>query len=207
MSADLARRVFEPFFTTKEVGRGTGLGLSQVYGFARSSGGEATIRSVEGAGTTISIRFPRSRKALSEAALPAHEKGLPPAASPGARVLLVEDDDAVAASVGHMLRDLGYLYIRASSAAQALTRLERRERFDVVFSDMIMPGAMNGLELAKEIRRLHPETPVVLTTGFSEAAAQAATERFRLLNKPYGIHELAHALAAASMPQPNRPAE
>jgi len=198
MSEDLARRVFEPFFTTKEVGRGTGLGLSQVYGFARSSGGEASVRSTEGVGTTISIRFPRSLKTLSEPALEARDQGPPPVAAAGARVLLVEDDDAVAASVGHMLRDLGYLYVRASSAAKALTHLDKPERFDVVFSDMIMPGAMNGLELAKEIRRLRPDVPVVLTTGFSEAAAQAATERFRLLNKPYGIQELAHALAEAS---------
>lgn len=195
MSEDLARRVFEPFFTTKEVGRGTGLGLSQVYGFARSSGGEATVRSVEGAETTISIRLPRSHKALSETAPETRDEGPPPKAASGARILLVEDDDAVATSVGHMLRDLGYLYVRAPSAAQALMHLERRERFDIVFSDMIMPGSMNGLELAKEIRRLHPEIPVMLTTGFSEAAAQVAAERFRLLNKPYGIHELAHALA------------
>ncbi|MDB5420922.1 MAG: integral rane sensor hybrid histidine kinase [Brevundimonas sp.] len=197
MSEDLLLRVFEPFFTTKEVGRGTGLGLSQVYGFARSSGGEANIRSSQGVGTTISLRLPRSRKPLSATKAGPSPSGAPPMAPQDCRLLLVEDDDAVAASVGHMLRDLGFTYVRAASAAQALTHLETRGGFDIVFSDMIMPGAMDGLTLAKEIQRRYPELPVVLTTGYSQAAAQASIERYRLLNKPYGIHDLAQALAQA----------
>jgi len=197
MAEAVASRVFEPFFTTKEVGRGTGLGLSQVYGFARSSGGEISVESAEGLGTTFTLCLPRTDKPATATATDRS----PAAADPErltrraeGRLLLVEDDDAVAAGVGHMVRDLGYTYVRAAQAADALRLLEQGERFDLVFSDMVMPGEMDGLALAKAIRERHPGLPVVLTTGFSEAAATATTERFRLLSKPYGIEALAAVL-------------
>ena len=195
MSEAVASRVFEPFFTTKEVGRGTGLGLSQVYGFVRSSGGEITVESAEEVGATFTLSLPRTEKALAEPAAPAAGPD-PERTSRKAegRLLLVEDDDAVAAGVGHMVRDLGYTYVRAAEAADALRLLEQGERFDLVFSDMVMPGDMDGLALAKAIRERNPDLPVVLTTGFSEAAAAATAERFRLLAKPYGIDALAAAL-------------
>lgn len=198
MSDAVARRVFEPFFTTKEVGRGTGLGLSQVYGFVRSSGGDISVRSREGKGTTFTVCLPRSDKpaAAQRAARPDRTPAGPAKTGTG-RLLLVEDDDAVAAGVGHMLRDLGYTYVRVSQAADALATLEAGERFDLVYSDMVMPGALDGLALAKEVRRRHPGLPVVLTTGFSAAASAAAEENFRLLPKPYRIDELAAALAEA----------
>ena len=196
MSETVASRVFEPFFTTKEVGRGTGLGLSQVYGFVRSSGGEIGVESTEGAGATFTLCLPRSEK-------PATAFPLAPAAvepervkrTAEGRLLLVEDDDAVAAGVGHMIRDLGYTYVRAAQAADALRLLEQGEAFDLVFSDMVMPGDMDGLSLAKTIRARHPDLPVVLTTGYSEAAATATAERFKLLSKPYGIDALEAALS------------
>jgi signal transduction histidine kinase/ActR/RegA family two-component response regulator len=196
MSETVASRVFEPFFTTKEVGRGTGLGLSQVYGFVRSSGGEIGVDSTEGAGATFTLCLPRSEK-------PATAFPLAPAAvepervkrTAEGRLLLVEDDDAVAAGVGHMIRDLGYTYVRAAQAADALRLLEQGEAFDLVFSDMVMPGDMDGLTLAKTIRTRHPDLPVVLTTGYSEAAATATAERFKLLSKPYGIDALEAALS------------
>jgi signal transduction histidine kinase/ActR/RegA family two-component response regulator len=196
MSEAVASRVFEPFFTTKEVGRGTGLGLSQVYGFVRSSGGEIGVESTEGAGATFTLCLPRSKK-------PATAFPLAPAAvepervkrTAEGRLLLVEDDDAVAAGVGHMIRDLGYTYVRAAQAADALRLLEQGEAFDLVFSDMVMPGDMDGLTLAKTIRARHPDLPVVLTTGYSEAAATATAERFKLLSKPYGIDALEAALS------------
>ena len=196
MSEAVASRVFEPFFTTKEVGRGTGLGLSQVYGFVRSSGGEIGVESTEGAGATFTLCLPRSEK-------PATAFPLAPAAvepervkrTAEGRLLLVEDDDAVAAGVGHMIRDLGYTYVRAAQAADALRLLEQGEAFDLVFSDMVMPGDMDGLSLAKTIRARHPDLPVVLTTGYSEAAATATAERFKLLSKPYGIDALEAALS------------
>ena len=197
MSDAVAVRVFEPFFTTKAVGRGTGLGLSQVYGFVRSSGGDITVESREGEGTAFTLCLPRTEKAPAEPA-PARAA----VAGNGAdgkfsgRVLMVEDDDAVAAGVGHMLSDLGYVHIRVCNAAEALEKLDKDRRFDLIFSDMVMPGEMDGLGLAQEVRRRMPETPVLLTTGFSEAASAATGEAFRLLPKPYGIDGLSEALAA-----------
>ena len=199
MSDVVASRVFEPFFTTKEVGRGTGLGLSQVYGFVRSSGGDITVESREGEGTTFTVCLPRTDK-TPRATAPDTAAADAEAASRtqrGGRLLLVEDDDAVAAGVGHMLVDLGYRHVRVSSAAEALETLEKDPAFDLVFSDMVMPGGMDGLGLAQEVRRRMPETPVLLTTSFSEAASAATGEAFRLLPKPYGIESLSEALGAA----------
>jgi signal transduction histidine kinase len=200
MSAEVAPRAFEPFFTTKGVGKGTGLGLSQVYGFARASGGDVRLESAEGRGTTISILLPRTPKPLSR----------PPVAVPQAdtrkadhvRVLLVEDDDNVAELVSQMLDDLGYDAARATTARSALEVLKEDAAFDLVFSDMIMPGEMDGLELAHEIGRRRPDLPVLLTTGFSDAAAAAASEGLRLLLKPYRIEALAAELAATLAARP-----
>jgi signal transduction histidine kinase/CheY-like chemotaxis protein len=193
MSAETQRRVFEPFFTTKDVGKGTGLGLSQVYGFSRASGGAARIVSHEGQGTTVSLYFPYSSKPLSQ---PAQERRSAPAQTPG-RVLLVEDDESVAGAVGAMLRELGYKVVRVADAAAALAVLEQGEAFDVVFSDMVMPGPMDGSALADEIRKRWPNLPLVLTTGFSEAAEAAAQKGLRLITKPYRMETLAVELAAA----------
>ena len=190
----VAARVFEPFFTTKPVGRGTGLGLSQVYGFARSSGGEVSVESREGEGSTFVLCLPRSEKALAGPRpdpVPAHAAHAPG----GGHILLVEDDDAVATGVGQMLADLGYSHVRAAHAGEALAVLDSGERFDLIFSDMVMPGDMNGLALARAIRARFPKQPVVLTTGFSEAASEAAEANFRLLLKPYRIGDLEAALA------------
>lgn len=190
--AHVLPHVFEPFFTTKDVGKGTGLGLSQVYGFARSSGGDVRIDSGPGRGARISLFIPRSAKA-PPAAAPA---GPRPSARHGAggRLLLVEDDDAVAAMVGQMLTELGYRPVRAPTAAAALAVLEATPQFDLVFSDMVMPGGMDGIELAREIAQLRPDLPILLTTGFSEAAAAATASGLRLLPKPYSIESLAEAL-------------
>ncbi|HYE43283.1 MAG TPA: response regulator, partial [Caulobacteraceae bacterium] len=195
MTEEVAARVFEPFFTTKGVGRGTGLGLSQVYGFARSSHGHVEAESRPGQGTTVSIHLPRSHKPLS-----AVEPTPGPRRAAGrakGRVLMVEDDDAVASMVSQMLAQLGYRASRASTADAALKVLEADQKFDLVFSDMVMPGDMDGRALAREIRRLYPHLPVLLTTGYSEAAAQAAGDGLRLLMKPYRIDALAAAVKAA----------
>ncbi|HYC97064.1 ATP-binding protein [Brevundimonas sp.] len=200
MPEAVALRVFEPFFTTKAVGRGTGLGLSQVYGFVKSSGGEIAVESREGQGTTFTLCLPRTEKTPPPQVQPAQP--LPPVGDDAAarnvngRLLLVEDDDAVAAGVGHMLDDLGYSHVRVSNAAEALSVLDGDGDFDLIFSDMVMPGEMDGLGLAQEVRRRLPATPVLLTTGFSEAASAATGEAFRLLPKPYGIESLSEALSA-----------
>jgi signal transduction histidine kinase/ActR/RegA family two-component response regulator len=195
ISEAVLSRVFEPFFTTKEVGRGTGLGLSQVYGFARSSGGSIAVDSTEGEGTTFTLVLPRSAGGVEPAAALSADPAAP-ARGDGLRILLVEDDDAVAAGVGHMLRDLGYAYVRSADARSALIALSAEE-FDMVFSDMIMPGDMDGLALAKAVRARWPLLPILLTTGFSAAASTAEAEHFPLLHKPYRIADLASALARA----------
>ena len=193
MSPETQRRVFEPFFTTKDVGKGTGLGLSQVYGFSRASGGAARIVSQEGVGTTVSLYFPYSNKPLS---LPGEQAAPAEPQKPG-RVLLVEDDESVAAAVAAMLRELGYKVLRVADAGAALAVLDKGEKVDLVFSDMVMPGPMDGAALADEIRRRWPNMPLVLTTGFSEAAEAAAQKGLRLIAKPYHMETLAIELAAA----------
>jgi signal transduction histidine kinase/ActR/RegA family two-component response regulator len=192
---DMISRVFEPFFTTKGVGQGTGLGLSQVYGFARASGGDVQFQSEVGKGSTISLFIPRSTKTLPVQPEPgraaetgAHHRG---------RILLVEDDDNVADLVAEMLTELGYDAVRAAAAAAALDTLGLDDKFDLVLSDMVMPGDMNGLELAREISRDRPHLPIVLTTGYSAAAAMAGAAGIRLLLKPYRIEALAAELQAA----------
>ena len=191
IAPEMLSKIFEPFFTTKGAGQGTGLGLSQVYGFAQASGGEVTVESVVNQGTTISLLLPRSTKI--PAAKP--EPRPAPDATPigGQRILLVEDDDSVAELVGDMLHRLGYVAVREANAAAALNTLSKRD-FDLVFSDMIMPGDMNGLELAREIARRRPDLPIILTTGYSPAANAAAQEGLRLLVKPYRMEDLASEL-------------
>jgi signal transduction histidine kinase/ActR/RegA family two-component response regulator len=191
MAPENIAKVFEPFFTTKGVGQGTGLGLSQVYGFARSSGGDVSIESTVGTGTTIAMLLPRSHKtAVAEA----RDPGSPQPARGRYRILLVEDDDHVADLVGEMLDELGYERFRVSSAAAALETLAADAAFDLVFSDMVMPGAMSGLDLAREIARSRSALPVVLTTGYSAAAAAAMADGLELLTKPYSIQALAGTL-------------
>jgi signal transduction histidine kinase/CheY-like chemotaxis protein len=205
VAPELLSRVFEPFFTTKGVGQGTGLGLSQVYGFARASGGEAQIESEVGKGATVSILLPRSAKSLPAAPAPAPTAE--PAPARPLRVLLVEDDDNVAGLVAEMLGEIGYGAVRAPTADAALERLRRDGPFDIVFSDMVMPGDKSGLDLAHDIARERPDLPVVLTTGYSAAAAAAAAEGLRLLVKPYRIETLAAELQAAMAggPRPDGP--
>ncbi|MBP6546861.1 MAG: response regulator [Phenylobacterium sp.] len=195
MTPEVLSRVFEPFFTTKAVGKGTGLGLSQVYGFSRASGGDVRIESEVGVGSTIFLLLPRTEESLP---VPAPELS-PITRSPGAQgdLLLVEDDEGVAALVSGMLTELGYNVTRVDCAAGAVAALEANPAFDIVFSDLVMPGEMDGIALAREIGRRWPSMPVLLTTGFSPGVAAAAREGLTLLTKPYGIGALAAALDAA----------
>ncbi|USQ94527.1 ATP-binding protein [Caulobacter sp. RL271] len=195
VAPEMLTRLFEPFFTTKAVGKGTGLGLSQVYGFARASGGEAGVDSKLGEGTTVWLRIPRSTKALVAEPIVIAPRKLEPAGRH--RVLLVEDDDSVAQLVEEMLRELGYDVARTADALAALDVLRRDGAFDLVFSDMVMPGDLGGLDLARDISRLRPTLPVILTTGYSAAAAAATNEGRRVLIKPYRIEALAAELDTA----------
>jgi CheY-like chemotaxis protein len=185
-------RIFEPFFTTKEVGKGTGLGLSQVYGFAKQSGGELHVESSVGRGTTFTLYLPKAQaKPTSLPTASSAEAGLP---EPGRRnVLLVEDNIQVGEFAKQLLEDLGYTAAWADSAQAALRILEKANRFDVVFSDVVMPG-MSGVELGQEIRRRWPNLRVILTSGYSHVLAKDGARGFDLLHKPYSVEGLSKAL-------------
>jgi nitrogen-specific signal transduction histidine kinase/CheY-like chemotaxis protein len=186
---DVLPRVFEPFFTTKTVGKGTGLGLSQVYGFAHQSGGTVTIESRPGRGTAITIYLPRSHKPVAK--IP--PAGDPQNAKPGhGTVLVVEDNAEVAEVTAGLLAQLGYRVIPVESATEALARLED-VAVDLVFSDIVMPGPMDGLALAREIRTRHPHVPVLLTSGYTDLAPGTEVE-FRILRKPFELATLESAV-------------
>ena len=199
MPPDVLARVFEPFFTTKEVGKGTGLGLSQVYGFARQSGGTATIASQPGRGTTVTLYLPRSAETSEP---PAGEKpDLRQSRRPDGRgrILLVEDNPDVAEITRGHLEDAGYEVLLARNAAEA-TALLRRGGFeiDLVLSDIVMPGDLNGLDLARSVHsEFAGKMPVLLVTGYSDVAQAAADEGFPVLRKPYDSVQMREALAKA----------
>ena len=201
MDADTLTRAFEPFFTTKEVGKGSGLGLSQVYGFARASDGFVEIRSVPKEGTTVEIRLPKAN--ASALIQQASSSGVATGASslrraePGETVLAVEDEPAVLAAVVENLADLGYQVIAARDAAEALQRLRGTEKIDILFSDVVMPGGMNGVQLAAEAARIRPAMKVLLTSGYTGqalAGKEGLPAGLSLLPKPYRREELASHL-------------
>ncbi|HEY2527762.1 MAG TPA: ATP-binding protein [Xanthobacteraceae bacterium] len=191
---EILPRVFEPFFTTKDVGKGTGLGLSQVYGFARQSGGGATISSSARRGTAVTLFLPRTWERPAESGeSPATAVAAPPAGT----VLLVEDNAEVADVGKAYLEQLGYRVKHATSAQAGLDLIEGEGDVDLVFSDILMPGEMNGLDLADHVRRQFPHIAVLLTTGYSTSAQDAVREGFELLQKPYDLAALERALRAA----------
>jgi len=195
MSAEVQARVFEPFFTTKEIGKGSGLGLAQVYGFAQQSGGGVEIDSAPGRGATVTLQLPRSRQASVGAAAPLLKDLAPHRASAAQSVLLVEDDNAVAALVSEMLLELGYRVTRVDGSHSALATLDGDSDIDLVFSDVMMPGSLNGVDLARELRRRRPSLPILLSSGHAEPAIEAAAEQgIAVLRKPYDIATLAKAL-------------
>ena len=199
IAEDVQSRVFEPFFTTKEIGKGSGLGLAQVYGFAKQSGGLVHIDTAVGRGTTVTILLPRSYKqpVTSGGTLGiSHPQREADGISRG-EVLLVEDDVEVATLATEMLGAIGFKVTHVTSGAAALGALANDRPIDLVFSDIMMPGAMSGLNLAREIKRRRPDLPIVLTTGYEEAAAGAQAEGIGLILKPYRLADLSDALHAA----------
>jgi PAS domain S-box-containing protein len=191
--SDQLGAIFEPFFTTKDIGKGTGLGLSQVFGFAKQSGGDVAVRSEVGHGTTFTLYLPRATKAGTMASVTDDHSTLSSETGHGRRVLVVEDNLDVGAFSTQLLADLGYETTWAKNANEALTILESVDNFDVVFSDVVMPG-MGGVELGLEIRRRYPTLPVVLTSGYSHVLAQEGRFGFELLRKPYAAEELSSIL-------------
>jgi PAS domain S-box-containing protein len=186
---DIVAKVFDPFFTTKPVGKGTGLGLSQVHGFVHQAGGTVVVASVLGKGTTFTICLPRGE---SPATAPENE-----ISSVGSgTVLLVEDNPDVASASAGLFEQLGYSVRWVSDAETALKEIDR-DGIDLVFSDIVMPGNMDGLGLARAIKQRRPGLPILLATGYSDAAQNARAD-FPILRKPYQLHELSRALSEFS---------
>ncbi|QLC25150.1 PAS domain S-box protein [Parasphingopyxis algicola] len=181
---ELLERVFEPFFTTKGPGKGTGLGLSQAYGFAAQSGGRLEISSEVGSGTTLSLYLPRAeaKPNMNDAA---RRRKAGRDVPRGTRVLLVEDSRTVAVFAQSLLEDMGCDVMHAKNAEEALIALENEpDEFDIIFSDIVMPG-LSGLDLAAQVRSQKPTLPILLATGYSEAAARGEGSEFPILPKPY----------------------
>jgi two-component system NtrC family sensor kinase len=193
MTREVLARAFEPFYTTKEVGLGSGLGLSQVYGFAKQSNGAALIESEVGQGTSVTLFLPRATKISIEPRSVEHD--VVPAEP--SRILLVEDDDEVAEATAELLRDSGFQVDRVHVCKAALAALDRDPTIELVMSDIVMPGGMSGLELARTLRQQRPKLAVVLATGYSQYARQVVTEGFTLVEKPYRRDVLAASLRAA----------
>src|SRR5215472_12823371 len=187
IAPDVLAKIFDPFFTTKPVGKGTGLGLSQVHGFAHQAGGSVKVESELGKGTTVTILLPRERSgALADKHTVSEMAG-------SGTVLLVEDNPDVASVSSSLLEQLGYIVRRVADAEAALREIERNN-VDLVFSDIVMPGKIDGLSLARRLREIRPDLPILLATGYSEAAAGVRGD-FPILRKPYEIHELSRAIA------------
>jgi CheY-like chemotaxis protein len=198
MTPEVAARAFEPFFTTKDVGKGSGLGLSQVYGFARQSGGHASIAATPGQGTAVSIVLPA-------VAPPAHRSAQPDptAETPGERaemVLLAEDDIEVLATVREQVTLGGWRVVTATDGKTALEMLEANRDIAVLVTDVMMPGGMSGVELARAAAKARPSLAILLISGYPDAvlAEQGASEgEFDLLCKPFSQEQIGERIVAA----------
>jgi signal transduction histidine kinase len=189
MDAATVQRVFEPYFTTKPVGAGSGLGLAQVQSFVRAAGGDVRVRSAPGQGSCISLTLP-----VADAAAPAADAVALPQPSGPLSVLVVEDDPLVASVVVSALEGVGHRCVTVGSADEAVLVLSGEQRFDVVFTDVAMPGRLNGMQLAALCREHQPPMPVVVASGYT---TEALVDGVQMLRKPYGTDELLAALQAA----------
>jgi signal transduction histidine kinase/ActR/RegA family two-component response regulator len=206
MDSETLSRAIDPFFTTKETGKGSGLGLSMVFGFVKQSRGHMRIYSEPGRGTTVRLYLPRAVQPADadpikkEAPAPVHS-------GENARILVVEDDDLVRRHVVSRLLAFGYDVMEAGDGPAALRILEQDRRFDLLFTDVVMPGGMDGLQLAERAREIAPDLPVLLTSGYTEAALRDNSTRqsgMVILSKPYGSRDLAQTIAQALKPARKR---
>jgi signal transduction histidine kinase/CheY-like chemotaxis protein len=196
MTPAVLARAFDPFFTTKEVGKGSGLGLSQVYGFAKTAGGHVKIYSEPGIGTTVKLYLPKSSDRAVAPEVVA-ETGSARPDNGHETILVVEDDEDVLVVATESLRELGYQVVTAGDATQALAILRGDQRVDLLLSDVIMPGGMNGVQLTVEARRIRPELKVLLTSGYTAAALSlehGLPDNLNVVEKPYRREELARKL-------------
>ena len=187
IAPDVLGKIFDPFFTTKPIGKGTGLGLSQVHGFAHQAGGTVRVDSELGKGTRITMLLPRQ-----DGSAPVEKTGAVETGGSGT-VLLVEDNPDVATVSASLLEQLGYTVRRVENAEAALREIEL-DGIDFVFSDIVMPGKMDGLSLARHLRTVRPGLPILLASGYSDAAINVRGD-FPILRKPYEIHQLSQAIA------------
>ena len=193
MTADTKARAFEPFFTTKDVSKGSGLGLPQVYGFTQQSSGRVSIDSDVGVGTIVTVLLPRSlRDPVTRSEVPSEPEHA--GTERRGHILLVEDDKEVSALTRELLSSLGFTVTHVTGAEAALGALANSRQIDIVLTDIMMPGGVNGLQLAREIRRRDPGMPVVLTTGYVESVSDMQDGEFRLVLKPFSLEALADAL-------------
>jgi PAS domain S-box-containing protein len=191
MTPEVLSRAFEPFFTTKEIGRGTGLGLSQVYGFITQSGGNVLLQSEPGAGTAVDIYLPVCTSAGDAA------QRRDAADADIETVLIVEDEPDLIDVAAALFRSMGYEVLTAGNAKDALTILERKPDTDVLFTDVMMPGGMNGIELARIARKRCPDLKIMLASGYALPALKTThgnIEEFAFINKPYRLSDLAKKL-------------
>jgi CheY-like chemotaxis protein len=194
MTAEVLSHIFEPFFTTKPLGKGTGLGLSQVYGFVKQSGGEIQVESAPGHGTSIRVFLPIIAAQVESSEVQPEQAGTAQPLS----ILLAEDDSSVAAVTEAMLVDLGHKVHRVANADEALQILWSDAELDVLFSDVVMPGGMTGVDLAKQAATLRPRLRILLTSGFAGESLDESLMRgaWPFLRKPYLARELEEALAS-----------
>ncbi len=195
MTDEVRERAFEPFFTTKPIGKGTGLGLSQIFGFAHQSGGEVGIESKLGKGTTVSLYLPRTAATATVRLHPQATGGEAEPTVPGARILLVEDDQRVRAATVGALEDLDYQPVACESGAEALAIFDKQP-FDLVISDVIMPE-MTGPELIRILKTKKPEVAVLFVTGYVGEGDSEDLIGYELLRKPFTVGALASAVASA----------
>ena len=193
MPPAVVARAFEPFFTTKEVGKGTGLGLSQVYGFIAQSGGEVVIDSKEDNGTTISMYLPVVEGEP--------DNGIVAADAHVDTVLIVEDQPEVLDTAAQLFRSIGYVVLTATNGVDALAILKRRTDINILFTDVVMPKGMSGIQLARSARELRPDLKVIVASGYPIPALHeryGRLEDFAFVNKPYRLAELVKAIKAVA---------
>jgi CheY-like chemotaxis protein len=193
MPPDVRDRIFEPFFTTKEAGKGTGLGLSMVYGFVQQSEGHITVKSELGAGTTITLYLPKATQTPDAEEADIQTQTVPTGSE---RVLVVDDDENLLEVTSAMLNQYGYQVLCAGSGEEAIRILESCQQFEVLFSDVVMPSGISGVELAREAKRLSKGIKILLTSGNAKDVLERhrAFDEFPIIGKPFRRADLAHRL-------------
>jgi CheY-like chemotaxis protein len=203
---EILSRIFDPFFTTKKIGEGTGLGLSMIYGFTQQSGGQVKVQSSLGVGTTVTLYFPVDDSQPDEPELGPHEAHEAELPSHDETILLVDDEAAIRLMTSELLSEVGYRVIEAVDSVSAMKQAETLERLDLLLTDIGLPGLMNGISLANELKMKYPHLKVLFITGFAGASGLVSPDSAtRILTKPFSLNELnsrVHSLLS-TLPEEN----